>query len=256
MARRRSDIDARILNAARSRFLLEGVDGASLRAVARDAGTSIGMIYYYFPTKEALFLGVVESAYQRVLRDIEAALAPDVPVKERLHRLYVRIGRLDPEESDVMRLTVREALVSSERRERLLERFQRGHFPIVVRTILEGFSDGTLDRSLHPLVVLASTIAIGALPPVIVRFVGGRLPLPGPAGPPDLPNQLVSALFHGIGAKPVAEDGEPRAAPAQSPPKSGRPSRLLKGSTKKKPSSPASTNENAASPKPKRRRLS
>ena len=97
-------------------------------------------------------------------------------VKERIHRLYERIGRLDSEEIDVLRLIVREALVSSERRERLLERFQRGHLPIVVRTILDGFADGTLERSLHPLVVLSSVIALGALPPVIVRLVGGSVP--------------------------------------------------------------------------------
>src|SRR5688572_12194832 len=100
MARPRGDIDSRILRAARQRFLLEGVDGASLRAVARDASTSIGMIYYYFPTKEALFLGVVEAVYQRVLRDIEIALGPDLPVEGRILRLYERIGRLDSEEID------------------------------------------------------------------------------------------------------------------------------------------------------------
>ena len=236
MARPRGDIDIRILRAARQRFLIEGVDGASLRAVARDAGTSIGMIYYYFPTKEELFLGVVEVVYQRVLRDIEIALSPELPVKERIHRLYERIGRLDSEEIDVLRLIVREALVSSERRERLLERFQRGHLPIVVRTILDGFADGTLERSLHPLVVLSSVIALGALPPVIVRLVGGRLPLPGSAQPEDLPKQLITALFRGVGAA-RAEDGLARSAPATSPPRSGRDGRTLKGS-RKKPAGP------------------
>jgi AcrR family transcriptional regulator len=236
MARPRGDIDSRILRAARQRFLIEGVDGASLRAVARDAGTSIGMIYYYFPTKEELFHGVVEEVYQRVLRDIESALGSDLPVKGRILRLYERIGRLDSEELDVLRLVIREALVSSERRERLLERFQRGHFPIVVRTILDGLADGTLERSLHPLVVLSSVIALGALPPVIVRLVGGRLPLPGSAQPEDLPKQLVTALFRGIGtARP--EEGPPRSAPTTSPPRSGRGSRTLKGA-RKKPSGP------------------
>ena len=45
MARPRSDIEPRIVHAARRRFLKEGVDGASLRTIAKDAGTSIGMVY-------------------------------------------------------------------------------------------------------------------------------------------------------------------------------------------------------------------
>ena len=63
--------------AARERFLTEGVDGASLREIARDAGTSIGMVYYYFPTKDELFLAVVEEVYAKLLADLASALAPE-----------------------------------------------------------------------------------------------------------------------------------------------------------------------------------
>ena len=59
MARPKSDIEPRIIHAARRRFLEDGVDGASLRKIAREAGTNIGMIYYYFPTKDDLFLAYV-----------------------------------------------------------------------------------------------------------------------------------------------------------------------------------------------------
>jgi AcrR family transcriptional regulator len=45
MARPASDIAPRIVHAARERFLFEGVDGASLRNIAKDAGTNIGMVY-------------------------------------------------------------------------------------------------------------------------------------------------------------------------------------------------------------------
>jgi AcrR family transcriptional regulator len=232
MARPKGDIDQRILKAALDRFLTEGVDGASLRAVARDAKTSIGMIYYYFPTKEELFLGVVEEVYQRVLRDIETALAADVPVAERILRLYERIARLDAHELDVLRLVAREALTSSERRELLLERFSRGHFPVVIRTVLEGVSDGTLDPTLPPVVLLSALVALGALPPVIVRVVGARLPLPEPKAPKELPKALVHALLHGIGRPNGAAPA--RESSSHSPPQNGRLRSGLKGSRKKK----------------------
>jgi AcrR family transcriptional regulator len=44
MARPRSDIRPRLLASARARFLREGVDGASLRSIAKDAATNIGMV--------------------------------------------------------------------------------------------------------------------------------------------------------------------------------------------------------------------
>jgi TetR/AcrR family transcriptional regulator, transcriptional repressor for nem operon len=61
MARPASDIGPRIVHAARARFLQEGVDGAALRQIARDAGTNIGMVYYYFKTKDDLLAAVLAS---------------------------------------------------------------------------------------------------------------------------------------------------------------------------------------------------
>jgi AcrR family transcriptional regulator len=113
MARPRTDIAPRILLAARRRFLKSGVDGATLRAIARDAGTSIGMIYYYFPTKEDLFFAVVEQQYAAVLADMELALSAEHPVEERLQRLYERISALRDEEAEVLRLVAMEGLMGS-----------------------------------------------------------------------------------------------------------------------------------------------
>ena len=76
MARPRSDISERIRDAACERFLADGVDGASLRAIATKAKTSIGMVYYYYPSKEELFFAVVEETYSKLVADLGRALAP------------------------------------------------------------------------------------------------------------------------------------------------------------------------------------
>ncbi|HYO95117.1 MAG TPA: TetR/AcrR family transcriptional regulator [Polyangiaceae bacterium] len=202
MVRPKSDIDLRIVHAARARFLTEGVDGASLRAIAKDANTSIGMVYYYFPNKDDLFLAIVEEVYERLLADLALALAPEVPVGERIERLYARVGRLSDEELLVMRLVVREALVSSSRLDRIIERFQRGHIPLVLRTIADGLADGTLDQRRHPLVLISSVVAVGLVPQVVRRVLAERLPGLGLPQGTDLARQLVEVLLHGIGAVP------------------------------------------------------
>ena len=200
MARPKSDIEPRILAAARARFLSDGVDGASLRGIAADAGTSIGMVYYYFATKDELFFGVVEQLYQQLLKDVETALAPDVPVRERVERLYARVARLSDDELLVLRLVLREALTSNTRFARLRERFQTGHVPLIARMVADGYAHRVFNPDLHPMVAMLSVAGMGIVPQLIRRALDGLLPFPGAPGGVELSKQLAAVLFSGTGA--------------------------------------------------------
>ena len=199
MARPRSDIRPRILRAARARFLADGVDGASLRTIARSARTNIGMIFYYFPTKDDLFLAVVEEVYVALLGDLEAALDRGAPVGERIRRLYERLGALTDDESQVVRLVVREALASPRRLDRLVRRFQRGHLPLLVGLVEEGVAAGLFRDDLSPGVLVAALGALGGPAQLVLAALDGRLPgkVPRAAGRAA---PLVDVLLHGIGA--------------------------------------------------------
>lgn len=201
MARPASDISDRVVHAARDRFLAEGVDGASLRQIAKDAGTSIGMIYYYYPTKDDLFLAVVEERYADLLADLEEALATTKPVEQRITDLFLRIARLSDEELMVVRIVVREVLVSGERRKRIAERFGRGHLPLVLRTIADGVGSGQLRSDLPAPVLGISMFALALFPQVLRRLIGDNIPLPiaalVPQGEP-LARMLADVVLHGI----------------------------------------------------------
>ncbi len=204
MARPKSDIDTRIVAAARARFLVEGVEGASLRSIAQDAGTNVGMIYYYFPTKDDLFLGVVEDVYTVLLGDLTKALADDKPVEDRFHAVYHRVAAMSDVEFDVLRLVIREALVSSDRLQKVLERFMRGHVPILLKTLAQGMTDGTL-RTDTPLPATVAAIATCAIFPQIMRR---RLAASGmgmiAAAVPDaktLADAMFASVFDGVRAK-------------------------------------------------------
>ncbi|MFO0564583.1 MAG: TetR/AcrR family transcriptional regulator [Polyangiaceae bacterium] len=208
MARPRSDIEPRIVHAARRRFLEDGVDGASLRNIARDAGTNIGMIYYYFPTKDDLFLAVVEEIYEKVLLDLETALAAAEPFEARVAAVYRRAGSLTDDEVDVFRLVVREAMVSSSRLDRLVERFKRGHIALMLRAVAEGMANGEVDTRLHPVIATLSTFALGIAPQMIRRVAGGRMDwLDLPEGK-AFAEQLVHVLFRGITPRPTEPSSE------------------------------------------------
>ncbi len=200
MARPKSDLAPRILEAARRRFLTEGVDGASLRQIAADAGTTIGMVYYYYATKDELFLAVVENVYEKVLEDLASALSPDVEVEERIERVYRRIAAMSDVEFDVVRIVLREALVSSERLRTIANRGLRGHLPWLLATVDEGRRNGRLDASLPMPVELASIMALGLFPQLVLRLArDAQFPVVSVVPPADqIAGMLARVMKHGL----------------------------------------------------------
>jgi AcrR family transcriptional regulator len=211
MPRPRTDIRPRILAAARERFASAGVDASSLRGIATDAGTSIGMVYYYFPTKDDLFLAVVEDVYDRLLTQLEQALGAAGDFKGRVLELYRRIAHTSTLERQVVGLVLREALTSNERLQKLAQRMSQGHVPLIFKAVEAGLARAELRSDLHPIVLMAATLALGAVPQLAVRALGKYLPVPAPT-PELLTEQLVEALLHGIAAPaPSKGKGSPPA---------------------------------------------
>jgi AcrR family transcriptional regulator len=205
MPRKRSDIATRIVLAARRRFLQDGVDGASHRQIASDAKTNLGMIYYYYPTKNDLFVAVVEQIYAGLLQDITRALDTDVPLEERLRRLFGRFATLSDDEFDVIRIAIREVLISNERRHLIVELFMRGHLPMLIATLQEGIETGALRAIDHPMVPVVFVVALGILPQVARRLVMAEFAGFGPMlGADALATTAFEMFMDGIRARPVA----------------------------------------------------
>lgn len=64
---------AGILEVATKEFAEKGLSGARIDAIADATSTSKRMIYYYFGSKEGLYVAVLEESYRR-MRSIEAEL--------------------------------------------------------------------------------------------------------------------------------------------------------------------------------------
>ena len=78
---------AGILEVARAEFSEKGLSGARIDEIAAATQTSKRMIYYYFGSKEGLYLAVLEESY-RSMRSIEAELhLDDLPPEDALRRL-------------------------------------------------------------------------------------------------------------------------------------------------------------------------
>lgn len=78
---------AMLLKAAAKEFARSGLGGARVDRIAEQAGVNVRMLYYYFKSKDALFLAVLERAYA-VIRRSEKALELDrVDPEEGIRRL-------------------------------------------------------------------------------------------------------------------------------------------------------------------------
>ena len=78
---------ADIIEVATREFAEKGLAGARIDDIAEAMRTSKRMIYYYFGSKEGLYIRVLEEAYRRI-REIEAGLhLEDLPPEDALRRL-------------------------------------------------------------------------------------------------------------------------------------------------------------------------
>lgn len=98
--RARATVDA--LLAATARILVkEGYDRASTNKIAEAAGVSIGSLYQYFPSKEALVAAVIERHSGEMIAEITDSLArvATLPLDEavrELVRVMIDAHRIEP----------------------------------------------------------------------------------------------------------------------------------------------------------------
>lgn len=98
----------RLLDAALEVFTSHGYSDAAIDQIARASDTSKGGLYFHFPSKQALFLALLDEASTALLTDVETAMAAetgplargDAALREVLHafgghRLLARLLLID-----------------------------------------------------------------------------------------------------------------------------------------------------------------
>jgi AcrR family transcriptional regulator len=93
-----------ILDVATEEFATHGLAGGRVDAIAEKTRTSKRMIYYYFGSKEGLYLAVLERSYRKI-RTLEADLElANLPPEEALRTLISTTFDHDEANPDFVRL--------------------------------------------------------------------------------------------------------------------------------------------------------
>ena len=77
--RTREDKSSEIVAIARRLFLENGYDGTTMAAIAREAGIATNVVHWYFPTKDELFVAVMEALQSADLEEAEERLVRSTP---------------------------------------------------------------------------------------------------------------------------------------------------------------------------------
>jgi AcrR family transcriptional regulator len=102
---------ARLLAAAAEEFSRTGLERANIDAISLAAGCGKGTIYNYFPSKEELFLAVVEEASAQAGSSSPAR--HDAPARERLRATVAGFCAWAGQHDALARVLVRECLMGT-----------------------------------------------------------------------------------------------------------------------------------------------
>jgi AcrR family transcriptional regulator len=220
-----ADLDnrSRLLHAATDAFAEFGYEGASLRAIADNAGVSFQLIAYYFGSKEELWIATVEFLFERYLETGKGlGFTSSGNLAEQFHN-HLRLLLTDMlQRPQLRRISIQEYLADSERYhnvirpkiKHLYDTLARPYFEEVVRLgIVERFTAAEIG------LLWSSVMQNNVVYPYYVELTIG-LPAGSAKSVERQCDLLFAILTERLGAQPdsAAQQPEvPRVSPAVEP---------------------------------------
>jgi AcrR family transcriptional regulator len=153
---------AEILAVATHEFADKGLTGARIDTIAAATRTSKRMIYYYFGSKEGLYVAVLEDAYRRV-RSTEGELhLEDMPPMLALRRLVEFTVDHHHGNQDYIRLVMSENIQRAQylAQSKSIQQVNRAAIQTIDKLYNRGVAEGVFRAGLDPVDIHASISAL------------------------------------------------------------------------------------------------
>lgn len=155
----------RILNAAKHEFSARGLKDARIEDVAKRAGANRRMIYYYFGSKDALYLAALESVYAELMdeeRKIDVDNLHPVAAITEIVRLKIEHYVQHPEFISFLNM---ENLYGAKhlRHSKRIADFKAPLTDILARVLKRGQRSGLFRSDIDPVDLYISVCALGYL---------------------------------------------------------------------------------------------
>ena len=83
----------RILSSALDVFKANGLEGATMDSIAEKAGFGKATLYYYFSSKEEVFLGIMEEGWKSLLASLEVIIQEEQSPRKTFIKILVQIAQ-------------------------------------------------------------------------------------------------------------------------------------------------------------------
>lgn len=161
----------RILAAGLALFAHEPYQAVTMDRVAEAAGVAKGTLYLYFPSKDALYLGILTDGLESAHRTYQLGADPRSPVSERLRRAIAISIEFYDQRRDLLRLFATEEPRLSEARNRIIQNSRDRGFNFFASLIEEGVRSGVFSP-VDPR--LATLSILGSIRSVLLYYGAGR----------------------------------------------------------------------------------
>ena len=163
----------RLLDAALSVFSKKGYRDGAMDEIAGESGTSKGGVYFHFPSKQAIFLALLDRTAARLLDNVEEAIASENDPIAKADAALLAVLRTFARHRGLARLFMVEALgAGREFHERVLQ--IHGDFARVIKRQLdEAVAEGVIEPVDTD---VASRAWFGALNEIVTTWVLSQKP--------------------------------------------------------------------------------
>ena len=182
----------RILAAALKLFAHEPYQAVTMDRVAEAAGVAKGTLYLYFPSKDALYLGVLSDGLDSAYRSYQSSADPKLPVVERLRRSIAVTVEFYDRRRDFLQFFAIEEPRLAEARNRIIEGSRERGFNFFASLIEEGIRTGVFARVDPRLATFTIQGAIRSL----LLYYGTNRPVS------ELSRELGNLMLRSLGADP------------------------------------------------------
>ncbi|HDD61005.1 MAG TPA: TetR/AcrR family transcriptional regulator [Chloroflexi bacterium] len=152
---------SQILDAAMETFAKKGFHKTRMSDIAESSGLSKGSLYWYFDSKDAIILKLIDRVFEFELKDLTALLTNDRSAEERLY-IYTERGGQDiikmlkwmPLIYDFLALSFRQETIK-----KTIQRYYKKNLDLLVTLIQQGIDAGEF----NPRNALEAAYAVGSI---------------------------------------------------------------------------------------------
>jgi AcrR family transcriptional regulator len=153
-----------VLNAALKLFCEKGYHATTMDEIAKEAGTGKGTVYWYWKSKEDIFLELLDVKLGSYLSALERTAAMPVEASDKVPMLIAEVGNIFARYRKLCKilflLITEDANSFSGDIKAITESYYRRFKDLIAGIIAEGIEAGTISRDVNSSMISALLIAI------------------------------------------------------------------------------------------------